>query len=78
MMIKVYLGTNFGVPNSAVMSKSSKIRRETVENYWAFGAVLNLSNTSSLTKYYALLGNPWASELKYQNKTENFPFSDIS
>ena len=67
MMIKVCLGTNFGVPDSAVMSKSFKIRRETVENYCAFGVVLNLSETSSLTKYYALLGNPWASGLKYKN-----------
>ena len=63
MMIKVCLGTNFWVPNSAVMSKSSEIRQETVENYWVFGAVLKLSETSSLTKYYALLGNPWALEL---------------
>ena len=58
---------NFGVADSAVMSKSSKIRQETVEHYWAFGVVLNLSETSSLTKYYALLGNPWALELKYQS-----------
>ena len=43
MMIKVCLGTNFGVPDSADVSKSSKIRRKTVENYWAFGVVLNLS-----------------------------------
>ena len=32
-MIKVCLGTIFGVPNLAVMSKSSMIRREAVENY---------------------------------------------
>ena len=67
MMIKVYFRTNFGVPDSAVMSKSSKIRRETIENYHAFGMVLNLSETSSLTKYSALLGNTWATELKYLN-----------
>ena len=39
------LGTNFGVPDLAVMSKSSKIRQETVESYWAFGEVLNLSGS---------------------------------
>ena len=48
MMIKVCLGTNFGVPDSAVMFTCSYIRRETVENYLAFGVVLNLSETSSL------------------------------
>ena len=48
MMIRICLGTSYWVPDPAVMSESSKIRRETVENYWAFSVVLNLSVTSSL------------------------------
>ena len=64
MMIRVCLGTNFGVPDSTVISKS-KIRRETVENYWTSGVIPILSVTTSLTKYCNLLGNLWALELKY-------------
>ena len=67
-MIKICLGTNFGVPDSAVTSKSSRVRRETVENHWAFSVVLNSSVTSCFTKYWALLGNPLAAELNIPGK----------